>query len=666
MLDSFKRVLLGKKLDPLDPSTRGHVVLIAFLAWIGLGADGLSSACYGPEEAFLALGPHKQLGLFLALATAGTVFIIALAYNQVIELFPSGGGGYKAATKLIGARAGLISGSALIIDYVLTISISVASGAEALYSLLPPSWQTFKFSTELVLIILLIVLNLRGMKESIRFLLPIFLGFFISHVALIVYGVQSHASDVGMLLPNSVEHARTLADEAGWVFVLALFLRAYSLGAGTYTGIEAVSNAVNTLAEPRVRTGHWTMFYMAASLAFTAGGIILLYLVWDAQPVHGQTLNAVVFRDVIGSIGLGSARIEHLLLIIVLALEAGLLMVAANTGFLGGPAVLANMAADRWVPRQFRQLSSRMVTQNGVLVMGVCALVVLALTHGKVSLLVVLYSINVFMTFSLSLFGLCRHWLDERRLGRRWRGSFTLSAIGFGTVVFILLVTIYEKFLHGGWVTLLLTGAVAVVCIAVRRHYDETQTAMRRVDERYSLKMDWDDQQPSPPLDPAEPTAVFLIGANRGAGMHMLQWVLNNFPGKFRNYLFISVGEVDKQAFDGESALKSLQARIDNSLRYYTSYCVSRGLAAASFQDYGADPLEELEILTLNVLKDYPNSVCFASKLIFKKDSLLTRLLHNQLPTSIQRRLNLAGFQTIIVPIQVPEPPSPQARPLIG
>ncbi|HSQ04758.1 MAG TPA: amino acid transporter, partial [Burkholderiales bacterium] len=129
--------VIGRPRDPLNPETRKHVALIAFFAWIGLGADGLSSACYGPEEAYLALGTHTHFGLYLALATAITVFIISLAYNQVIELFPNGGGGYKVATQLIGPYAGLVSGSALIVDYVLTIAISVASGADALFSLLP-------------------------------------------------------------------------------------------------------------------------------------------------------------------------------------------------------------------------------------------------------------------------------------------------------------------------------------------------------------------------------------------------------------------------------------------------------------------------------------------------------------------------------------------------
>src|SRR5690242_16637006 len=146
--------LLGAPLDPFSKQTRQHIALVAFLAWVGLGADGLSSSCYGPEEAFLALGEHRHLGLYMAVATALTVFVIAVAYNQVIELFPSGGGGYKVATNLIGPYVGLVSGAALIVDYMLTIAISVASGVDAVSSLLPLGVQQVKLPVELGLVLL--------------------------------------------------------------------------------------------------------------------------------------------------------------------------------------------------------------------------------------------------------------------------------------------------------------------------------------------------------------------------------------------------------------------------------------------------------------------------------------------------------------------------------
>src|SRR5258708_294909 len=192
MFGKLKELVFGKARDIQDPQIFHRVSLVAFLACVGLGADGLSSSAYGPEEAFRALGAHTHLGLFLAIATAATVFIISLAYNQVIELFPTGGGGYRVATSLIGPRAGLVSGAALIVDYVLTIAISVASGVDALFSLLPASASAFKLGTELSLVAVLLVMNLRGMKESIRILLPIFLGFVITHTFLIAYGILGH------------------------------------------------------------------------------------------------------------------------------------------------------------------------------------------------------------------------------------------------------------------------------------------------------------------------------------------------------------------------------------------------------------------------------------------------------------------------------------------
>ena len=210
---SLRRLVTGAPLDPLDPATRQHVALIAFFAWVGLGADGLSSSCYGPEEAYLALGGHTHFGLYLAAAIAITVFIISLAYNQVIELFPNGGGGYKVATNLLGPHAGLVSGAALIVDYVLTIAISIASGADAIFSLLPLGMHGFKLGFEFVAIIALVALNLRGMKEAIKFLLPIFLGFVVVHVFLIFYGVYAHAERLPGLIPDTLNETSVLARE---------------------------------------------------------------------------------------------------------------------------------------------------------------------------------------------------------------------------------------------------------------------------------------------------------------------------------------------------------------------------------------------------------------------------------------------------------------------
>ena len=166
--EKIREILLGKPLDPLKTETRHSLALVAFIAWVGLGADGLSSSAYGPEEAFKALGGHGHFGLYLAIATAVTVFIISIAYNQVIELFPTGGGGYRIASTLIGPYAGLVSGAALIVDYVLTIAISIASGVDQVFSLLPLGAQAWKLGVEIALVGFLLFINLRGARNRSR------------------------------------------------------------------------------------------------------------------------------------------------------------------------------------------------------------------------------------------------------------------------------------------------------------------------------------------------------------------------------------------------------------------------------------------------------------------------------------------------------------------
>lgn len=650
---TLRRLITGAPLDPLDPATRKNVALVAFFAWVGLGADGLSSSCYGPEEAYLALGSHTHFGLYLAAAIAITVFIISLAYNQVIELFPNGGGGYKVATNLLGPHAGLVSGAALIVDYVLTIAISIASGTDALFSLLPLGWHGYKIGIGIGAIIALVALNLRGMKEAIKFLLPIFVGFVIVHVFLITYGIYAHADRLPALIPDTLNETAGLARDTSWIFVVSIILLAYSQGGGTYTGLEAVSNNVNTLAEPRVATGKWTMFYMATSLAFTAGGIMLLYLLWDATHSPGQTLNAVVFKSIIDHLDFGGPAINGAALIGVLVLEAGLLFVAANTGFLGGPAVLSNMAADSWVPRQFRQLSNRLVTQNGIVLMGAAALAVLVWSGGSVTLLVVLYSINVFLTFSISLFGLCVYWVKNRRVAKKWLWRFLLSAAGLVVTSGILTILVFEKFGTGGWVTILITGGVVAVCLAIRWHYSATREQLREIDKLFSGQPMQQDAANPPALDPQLPTAVFFVGKNRGVSMHALLWVQRLFHGHFKNFIFLSVGEVDAQSYDGQGALRTLRYEIENSLRYYVNFCHSHGLAAKSCLAFGTDPVEELIKLSDQASREFPNSVCFASKLIFASESFFTRWLHNQTALAIQQRLHIIGQQMVILPMKV-------------
>jgi amino acid transporter len=650
----IREIILGKALDPMKSETRHSMALVAFLAWVGLGADGLSSSSYGPEETFRALGTHTHLGLYMALATAVTVFIIAMAYNQVIELFPTGGGGYRVATKLVGPYLGLVSGCALILDYVLTIAISIASGVDALASFLPLGFQPWKLWAEAFFIGALIIMNLRGLKEAIQILLPIFLGFVATHLVLIVYGIVAHASHLPQVIPTTIAETRQLAQNIGWTSVAGMLLLAYSQGGGTYTGLEAVSNNVNLLAEPRVRTGKMTMFYMALSLAITAGGIILLYLLWDAHPMEGETLNATTFKVIIANMGLGGQVLNQVLLAVALAFEAGLLFVAANTGFLGGPSVLSNMASDSWVPHQFRYLSSRLVTQNGILLMGIAALAILFWTAGQVTLLVVLYSISVFLTFAISLFGLCLYWWQNRKgdAGVPWLRRFLLSLVGFVICAGILAVLLFERFAQGGWVTAAIIAAIACFCVFVRNHYRETKRAIQSVDSVFATQPFGPETGTIEPDGQAQ-TAVFIVGTSRGGGLHALLWVQRMFPGHFKNFVFVNARTVDANVYGGEGAMERMRSDAAETLEFFVDFCQSHGMASASYIGFGTDAVEEISRMCERINNDFPNSIYFTSKLVFATDNWFTRLLHNQAALAVQRRLHLEGLQMVILPMKV-------------
>lgn len=645
----LQRILIGPPRDPLAPETRRHITLIAFFAWVGLGADGLSSSSYGPEEAFKALGDHTGLALFLAIATAITVFVIAVSYNQVIELFPTGGGGYKVSTSLLGRRFGLVSGAALLVDYVLTIAISIAAGVDAMFSLAPAAWNFLRPEASLLFLAILVVLNLRGVKESIKFLLPIFIGFVLTHAFLILYGIGRQADRIGGLLPDSIASAQRLSSDMGILFVIALFVRAYGIGGGTYTGIEAVSNSINLLKEPRIRTGKWTMFYMAVSLAFTAGGIILLYLLWGARPVEGQTLNAVAFGAILGDWQWGGWNIGHGFLIATLLFETGLLFVAANTGFLGGPATLANMAVDHWVPHRYAELSDRLVTKNGIVLMGVAAFAVLLWSGGDVGLLVVLYSISVFLTFSLTLLGLCVYWLQHRdKPGWYWRMALTVS--GLLITSGILGVVLTARFAEGGWVALVVIGALVGICALVYGHYQKVRQQLIELDAILT-NLPEPTHIEAPVIQEGEPAAVFFVSSYRGMGIHTLLNTQRLFPGRFRNFVFLTVGEVDTVRIKEDQAIEDLKRKVEEQLQKYVRFCYTHGLAATSYSAFGTDPVEATVRLADEVLERFPGSVFFAGTLVFREENWVTRLLHNYTALAIQRKLHLKGVPLVIMPM---------------
>ncbi len=655
MLTRLRNFFFGAPKNPFDKNTRHHISLAAFLAWVGLGADGISSSAYGPEEAFLALGQHQELAIYLAIATAFTVFVISYAYTQVIELFPNGGGGYRVATKLLGKHAGLVSGSALIIDYVLTISISIASGIDAFFSFMPSHWQQYKIIFAIFFICLLAFLNLRGMKESIKFLLPIFLGFMITHVSLIIYGVIAHHYGLSSLIPQAAKEVNEMQSSMGWFFVLSIFLKAFSMGGGTYTGLEAVSNNVNTLSKPRVRTAKITMFLVAISLAFMAAGIILVYLLWDIQKVDGQTLNATAFYTITQDWNLFGYQINQYFVPIVLIFSTGLLFVAANAGFLAGPNVIANMAHDQWLPRSFTSLSSRLVVKNGILFMAIAAIITIIITGGEVHMLVVLYSINVFITFSMSLLGLMVYWIRHRRRQSKWLRKLITSAIGFVVCFGILTVTIFEKFYEGGWVTLLITSLFIVLGLKIRDIYKTFKSRIQEQEQKYFKDYDLTGEPILTKIKPdkSAPTAAIIVDQAFGGGMNCLLNIEKLFPKIFKNIIFLTVGELDSNTFHEEKKWQDMRLKTKNMLRKYKNYCTKNNIFNKAYVGYSTDVVEQLTELSERVIKEYEKVVFFDTKFIFNDENFFTQMLFNHVPYIMQRKMHIKGLDMIVLPMKI-------------
>ena len=657
---SLRERLFGRKKDFRDPSIFHHVSLVAFFAWVGLGADGLSSSAYGPEEAFKSLGDgHRYMALFLALAVALTVFIISYGYSRIIEQFPQGGGGYVVASKHLGPYPGLVSGSALLVDYVLTIAVSVASAGDAVFSFVPTSWHHYKLIAVLGVLGFLTIMNLRGVKESILILTPIFLVFLVTHAIVIIGAVGGNLGEAGRVARDVSTQFGTDLGTLGAGAMALIFLRAFALGGGTFTGIEAVSNGLGIMREPRVRTGKRTMVLMATSLSLTAGGILIAYLLLHVDrvagdPAHaGQTLNAVLADLFAGHWTIAGLHVGKVFVILTLVSEGALLVVAAQAGFVDGPRVMSSMALDQWLPSRFASLSEQLTMHNGVYLMAGAAAAVLIYTGGDLATLVVMYSINVFLTFSLSNLAMMRHWWKVRHR-EPWRKSMALHALGLVVCAGILAVTTIEKFGEGGWVTLVITGVVIALCMWVKTHYRQVAKKLARLSEELSPEALPAIESSPPEMDPSKPTAVVLAGGFGGLGIHTLLQLPRVFPNQFEQVVFVSVGVIDAGTFKGQEEMEALRRKTEADLAKYVDFARTRmGWAADADHVLGTEAVAELERLCREVYLRFPRSVFFAGKLIFRHEGWWQRLLHNETAHAVQRRLEFDGLTMVVLPIRL-------------
>ena len=400
------------------------------------------------------------------------------------------------------------------------------------------------------------------------------------------------------------------------------------------------------MREPRVRPARRTMLYMASSLAFTAAGLLVCYLLMNVADTPGKTLNAVLTEQLVHRLPGGG-----IFLVATLISEGALLVVAAQAGFIDGPRVLANMALDGWAPRRFSKLSDRLTSQNGNALMGAASLLALLYTRGDVGHLVVMYSINVFLTFSLSMAGMLKWSVTHRREKGSSFGRILLFTVGFVLCATILVVTSFEKFRQGGWLTLVVTSAFVALCFATRIHYRGVAVRLKQLDA------DLGDIPATgtvaPPLDRTKPTAVVLVGGYNGLGIHTVLNLFRAFKQHYKNLVFISAAVIDSGAFKGEHEMEALRESTEAALAKYVEFAGKLGVPAASRVAVGTDPVDELEKLCLELAEEFPDVTYFAGQIIFRREQWWQGLLHNQTAYAVQKRLQWLGRTMVILPVRL-------------
>jgi hypothetical protein len=313
------------------------------------------------------------------------------------------------------------------------------------------------------------------------------------------------------------------------------------------------------------------------------------------------------------------------------------------------------MAIDSWVPHRFAQLSDRLVTNNGIWLMGMAAFATLIYTHGAVSQLLIMYAINVFLTFSLTLLGMTRHWWLERKLDPRWFRSFLMQLLGLVLCGSILVVTIYEKFGEGGWVTVVVTATVVAAAFSVKNHYLAVREQLRRLDDTLLNIPLRPHTEPPAAILRDESVAVMLVNGFSGLGVHTVLSIQNLFPRQYKSYLFASAGVIDSSIFKGVAEIEELKKKTVEDLEQYVEFAHRLGFKAEYRYRIGTEAVNEVIQLCEDVRREFPRSIFYLGQLVFESDRFYYRLLHNETAFAIQRRLQFAGLQAIVLPIRVLE-----------
>ncbi|NDZ92586.1 APC family permease [Streptomyces sp. SID6673] len=483
-----KRLLLGR---PFRSDKLGHTLLPKRIALPVFASDAMSSVAYAPQEIFLVLSVAGLSALaftpWVALAVAVVMVVVVASYRQNVHAYPSGGGDYEVATVNLGPNAGLTVGSALLVDYVLTVAVSISSAAENIGSAIPfVSQHRVWFCV--AAIVLMAAVNLRGIKESGSVLAIPTYAFIVGVLVMLIWGfvelyvldepIRSEAADFGI---------RAEQDHLAGIAFVFLIARAFSSGCAALTGVEAISNGVPAFRKPKSRNAATTLFLLGAFSITLLLGIVLLAQRIGAKYVMNPATDLVGAPEGYQQKAM-IAQLAHAVFhsftpgfYFVATATALILLLAANTAFNGFPVLGSVLAQDRFLPRQLHTRGDRLAFSNGILFLALAAIIFVVAFGAQVTSLIQLYIVGVFVSFTLSQTGMVRHWTrhlrteTDPRARRRMMQSRVINSIGLVMTATVLVVVLITKFRAGAWIAILAMVALFVIMKLIHRHYATVQ-----------------------------------------------------------------------------------------------------------------------------------------------------------------------------------------------
>jgi amino acid transporter len=491
-LSGLKRILVG---ESLPTSAHDEERLSNAAALAVLSSDALSSVAYATEEILLVLVAAGSAALTWSLPIAGTIVlllvVVILSYRQTIKAYPKGGGSYIVARENLGLYSGLVAGGSLMIDYILTVTVSISAGTAALTSAIP-QLQNFTVELCLLFIFLLMVANLRGVRESGKiFMIPTY-AFIVSIFVLLIIGLYQQAT--GQIHNN---YPDLPVQESVTLFFV---LRAFSAGCAALTGVEAISDGVLAFKPPEWQNARRTLLYLGVVLGVMFIGITYLAHVYQLVPQEGQTLVSLLGRQILG---------DGPLYLFVQVATLLILLLAANTSYADFPRLCYFLARDGFLPRQLSLLGDRLVYSNGIILLSGCAAFLVMIFKGQVNAIIPLYAVGVFTSFTLSQAGMVIHWYKEKTPS--WQASAVMNGVGAIATAIVLVVITLTKFLGGAWLVVVAIPLLVSLFLAINRHY-------KHVAERLSIQdLPPRGYIPRPKTEVVTHPAIVVVGQiNRG------------------------------------------------------------------------------------------------------------------------------------------------------